>query len=149
MVTLVPVRGDREHLLPLLMEADESEAVVRSYLEEGELFAIRKNEEEVGVALFLRDGDEVEIKNIAIVEGRRRQGLGRAALLQIERRAREAGAKRLIVGTANSSLGTLRFYQLAGFRISALRTGFFDVYPEPIWEDGIRARDMVMLSMDL
>jgi len=27
--------------------------------------------------------------------------------------------------------------------------GSFDAYPEPIWEDGLRARDMIMFELAL
>src|SRR5207248_493709 len=39
-IELSPVEGSRELFLPLLLEADESEPIVRTYLEDGELFAI-------------------------------------------------------------------------------------------------------------
>ena len=56
---------------------------------------------------------------------------------------------RLTVGTANSSLDAIRFYQKAGFRMSGVNRGSFDAYPEPIWEDGLRARDMIMFELAL
>lgn len=143
------VDGDRTAWLPLLLEADESETIVRSYLNDGDLFTIRSQGEDVGVVLLIRDDDAMEIKNIAIDATHRGQGIGRDAIGRIADRSREAGARSLVVGTANSGIGALRFYQRSGFRIDSIRAGFFDSYPEPIWEDGIRARDMVMFRMSL
>jgi ribosomal protein S18 acetylase RimI-like enzyme len=100
------------------------------------------------VLLAIREGDTLEIKNLAIAEGCRGRGVGRAAIGALVERAAASGITRLIVGTANSSLDALRFYQRVGFRISGVRRGFFESYPEPIVEDGIRARDMVMLDRE-
>lgn len=58
-------------------------------------------------------------------------------------------AARLIVGTGNSSLGELAFYQKCGFRITGVIPGFFDSYDPPIIEDGIPCRDMVRLTLAL
>ena len=54
------------------------------------------------------------------------------------------------VGTGNSSLDALAFYQRAGFRIVGVIPDFFvDNYPEPIVENGIRCIDMVRLRLTL
>lgn len=55
----------------------------------------------------------------------------------------------MLVGTANSSIGNLAFYQKCGFRLCGIRRDFFLSYPQPIWENGIRALDMVMFERDL
>jgi ribosomal protein S18 acetylase RimI-like enzyme len=122
---------------------------VREYLDDGTLLAIRAEGADVGVVLLIGKGDEIEIKNLAIAPEHQGRGVGREAIELIADQCREAGARSLIVGTANSGLGALRFYQRTGFRNDSVRAGFFDTYPAPIWEDGIRARDMVMLRMEL
>jgi len=149
MVELRVVDGDRASWLPLLLGADESEAIVRTYLDDGTLLAIREDDSDVGVVLLIRDGDEIEIKNLSIAPGSQGRGIGRDAIGLIAAWSRNAGARSLVVGTADASLGTLRFYQRTGFRTDSIRVGFFDAYPAPIWEDGVRARDMVMLRMEL
>jgi GNAT superfamily N-acetyltransferase len=148
-ITFEPVLEDRQRLLPLLLLADESETIVRSYIDRGTLFAIRDDGADIGVLLLVHEGDAVEVKNLALTEGSRGQGLGRLAMTFAARWAREAGADRLTVGTADSSLGAIRFYEKAGFRRAGVRRGFFDAYPEPVWEDGIRARDMIMFELPL
>jgi ribosomal protein S18 acetylase RimI-like enzyme len=148
-ITFEPVPEDRQRLLPLLLLADVSETIVGSYIDRGALFAIRDGEADLGVLLLIHEGDAVEVKNLAVAEGCRRQGIGRLAVAFAARWAREAGATRVTVGTANSSLDAIRFYQKAGFRRSGVRRGFFAAYPEPIWEDGIRARDMIMFELPL
>jgi ribosomal protein S18 acetylase RimI-like enzyme len=90
-----------------------------------------------------------EIWNIALAEGYRGRGLGRAAIGAIADRCRRDGASRLTVGTSDCSLGTIAFYRKAGFRFAGVRQGYFDTYPVAVVENGIRARDMVMFQMPL
>lgn len=148
-VTLEPV-ADREALVPLLLEADESEAVLRGYLHEGDLYRIVLDGELVGAVLLISEGPgDVEIKNIALSEERRGLGLGRAAIEAVADLVRESGAARLLVGTADSSIGTIAFYRHVGFDDTGRIEGFFDAYPEPVVEDGIVAHDMVRFEMGL
>jgi ribosomal protein S18 acetylase RimI-like enzyme len=148
-VTLEPVE-DREALVPLLLEADESEPVLREYLHRGDLYRIVLEGELVGAVLLIPEGSgAVEIKNIALAVEHRGLGLGRAAIEAVVERAREGGAARLLVGTADSSLGTIAFYRRVGFRDAGRVEGFFDAYPEPVVEDGIVAHDMVRFEMEL
>lgn len=158
MVYLRLVDGDREPRVPLLLEADESEQVLRSYLSDGELYDLMiaaepggsPTSEPVGVLLLTspREG-ELEIKNIALTEAHRRRGLGRASIEAIVVHARSRGARSLHVGTADTSAGTIAFYLACGFRQSGTVPDFFDAYPEPVIEDGVQAHDMVRFEMDL
>ncbi len=149
MVSLVPAHFDRERHLPLLLEADDAQEHMRGYLDRGELLEIHDGEGMVGVAVLVREGDEVEIWNIAVSEEHRGRGLGRAAIEALAKRCRRDGASRLTVGTSDCSLDTIAFYRKAGFRFDGVREGYFDTYPLPVVENGIRARDMVMFRMDL
>jgi ribosomal protein S18 acetylase RimI-like enzyme len=141
--------SDREALVPLLLEADESEEVLRSYLHDGELYRIVADGREVGAVLLIAEEDALEIKNIALAEPYRGRGLGRAAIEAVARHAADGGAARLLVGTADSSIGTIAFYRRVGFRDAGHIDGFFDAYPDPVVEDGITAHDMVRFEMDL
>ena len=144
------VDGDRAAFMPLLLEADESESVVRAYLNDGELLELVANGQSVGVTLLTApEPGAIEIKNIAILRGRRGQGIGRAAIGCLAARARARGADRLLVGTADSSRGTIAFYLACGFSAVGRIAGFFDAYPEPVVEDGVQAHDMVRFQMIL
>jgi ribosomal protein S18 acetylase RimI-like enzyme len=147
-VVLRPV-ADREALVPLLLEADESEPVLRTYLDEGDLYRIVADGQEVGAVLLIAEGDGLEVKNIALAKAHRGRGLGRAAIDAVAALARDAGAARLLVGTADSSIGTIAFYRRVGFRDAGRLEGFFDAYPEPVVEDGVVAHDMVRFEMEL
>ena len=107
---------DREALVPLLLEADESEPVLREYLHRGDLYRIVLEGELVGAVLLIPEGPgDVEIKNIALSEERRGLGLGRAAIDAVADLVRGSGGGRLLVGTADSSIGTIAFYRHVGF----------------------------------
>lgn len=156
LITLRRVDGDRGAFIPLLLEADESEPMVRGYLEDGELFELTADlggpaaAEAVGAVLLTpTEPDAIEIKNIALRAEHRGRGLGRAAIGAIATEARSRGAPRLLVGTADSSLGTIAFYRACGFRPTGRLEGFFDTYPEPVIEDGVQAHDMILFEMPL
>ena len=149
-VTLTRVDGDRERFVPLLLEADESEPVLRTYLDEGELFEIFDRGEPAGAVLLIPEAEgELEIKNIAIAEDRRGRGLGSAAIDEVAASARARGVRRLVVGTAETSEDLHRFYRRCGFSDAGRREGFFDDYPEPVIEHGRVAHDMVLFAMEL
>jgi len=147
MIRLTPVIANRELWMSLLLEADESELVIRSYLDQGELFTIDEDEVTRGVVLIIGEGVDLEIKNIAVEPASRGRGLGAAAINLVIDKARSQGFRRVIVGTADSSVGTVRFYQRNGFRIYGVRREFFDAYPKAIVEDGLVAHDMVILEI--
>ncbi|QGQ45538.1 GNAT family N-acetyltransferase [Metabacillus sediminilitoris] len=64
--------------------------------------------------------------------------------------ARNKGYKTIEIGTGNSSIGQLAFYQKCGFRIIGVDLDFFiRHYPEEIFENGKHCRDMIRLSQDL
>jgi len=149
-IALRPIDGDRSSFVPLLLEADESESVLRAYLNDGELLEIIANGQAVGVVLLTSpEPAAVEIKNIAIRHEHRGQGIGRAAIGCLAARARSRGAERLLVGTADSSRRTIAFYLVCGFSDAGRIAAFFDAYPEPIVEDGVQAHDMVRFQMIL
>ncbi|KAG5362855.1 putative N-acetyltransferase YvbK [Yarrowia sp. B02] len=139
-MNLQPVApGHRQTLLPLLVLADESEEIVQTYIDDGETYEIALDGEVVGVVQVIGD----EIKNLAIAPSNQGKGLGKQAIKLLQAQPQVA---RLVVGTANSSIDNLAFYQKCGFRFSDIRRDFFLQYPEPIFENGIRAVDMLMLE---
>lgn len=138
----------RLELLPYLLLADESESVVKEYITAGEMYSIiHGGGSMAGVALFVEESEGViELKNIALVPHFRERGLGKKVLALACEIYCEKGFHKMIVGTANSSIANIAFYQKAGFRLAEIRKDFFLKYPEPIFEDGIQAVDMVMFE---
>lgn len=149
-VTLRSVDGDRSDFVWLLLEADDAESIVRSYLNDGELYELLASGLPIGVVLLTAPGPvAIEIKNIALRREYRGQGLGRAAIGCIVSHARAREAVRLLVGTADSGVSTIAFYRACGFHDAGRIEGFFDRYPEPVVEDGVQAHDMVRFEMTL
>lgn len=140
----------REHYVPLLELADDSAEQVRGYLYDGDLYVYREIDVEVGVVLVIsRDADTVELKAVAIASEHQGRGVGRRMLRAVLDALRWRGVRRVVVGTASSSIGPLAFYQKAGFRLLEIERDYFRAdrgYPRDLWEDGIPVRDMVWMD---
>jgi len=72
--------------------------------------------------------DEAEVLNLAVCEECRRQGEGRALLVELLRRFAESGVSRVFLEVRESNLGAIDFYERMGFRQSGRRA---DYYREP------------------
>lgn len=135
----------------LLLLADPSIEFIKGSVNRGETYFAEINGEAVGVYILLatRPGT-CEIINIAVSEKYQGEGIGRKLLEHAIELAFQGGYKTLEIGTGNSSIGQLAFYQKCGFRITGVDRDFFvRHYKEDIIENGIHCRDMIRLSMDL
>ena len=139
-------------MLPLVLLADESEAQVRSYIDEGDLFAWRVEGVVLGVVLAIPDDDGVvELRAVAVANEMQGRGVGSAMLRAVVDALREGGVRRVVVGTGNSGIGQLAFYQKAGFRLHAIERDFFTPdrgYSDNLEENGIPLRDMVWMDLE-
>ncbi len=145
---LTPVRLEKRiEYLDYLLLADESEGIVKAYINDGEMYAIDFEGNIAGVVLFTFHPNRiVELKNIAIAEECRGMGLGKAVINETFSLFQSKGLEKMMVGTANSSISTIAFYQKLGFRMAAIKKDFFKKYPMPIYENGIQALDMIMFE---
>ena len=131
----------------LLELADPSRINVEAYIRNGSVYIGFESEEIIGVYVLKETTREtVEIMNIAIKESCQRRGLGKQLLTHAIGEATNKGYAEVEVGTGNSSIYQLLFYQLCGFRIVGVDFDFFiRNYDEPIYENGLRCRDMIRL----
>ncbi len=131
----------------LLLLADETIEAIEKYIFNSDLFVIEQGDKIIAVyALYISGEDEIEIKNIAVSEEHQGQGIGRLLLQDASNKALEKGFKTLLIGTPDSAFKQLRIYQKAGFEMFSVKKHFFtENYPEPIYENGIKLEDMVML----
>ncbi|MFO1444055.1 GNAT family N-acetyltransferase [Bacillus sp. Bva_UNVM-123] len=141
---------ERKNFMEYLLLADESEEIINEYIHEGDMFSILLENLVIGVALFIQESPSiVELKNIALLPEYRGRGFGKDIMNLAFEQYRRKSFQKMIVGTANSSIANLAFYQKAGFRIVGIRKNFFNKYPNPIYEDGIQAIDMIMFEKNL
>jgi len=94
---------------------------------------------------------ETGVKNMAVLESRERQGIGRALMLAAIDLVRLDGHPALNVATATADIGNLRFYQRLGFRMRSIERDAFTEATgyEQQDVDGIPLRDRVWLDLDL
>lgn len=135
----------------LLLLADPSEKNVKAYLEKGICYIAKIANEIVGEFVLLPKSQQVyELMNIAVLPEYQGQKIGKILLRSAISISQQRGATELELGTGNSSLSQLAFYQKAGFRIVGVIPNFFiDNYEEPIYENGIQCRDMIRLKLNL
>ena len=140
-----------ETLLPLLRDADEDEQRMRALLIDGAHTSYlvyngtRQDSQPVGAATMRWSQPTSEIEYIAIVDKLRGHGYGKALLALLLQEANTRGIESVLVGTANSSLASIAFYQKCGFRMVHVRPDFFSYIQPPHSENGIIMRDMLVL----
>jgi GNAT superfamily N-acetyltransferase len=140
-----------EALIPILLQAEHSERALRWGLANlvDCVYYMEVEGQPVVAATVQWRNDPAEIIELAVAPQMHGQGYGRRMINAIIELARQRGKQQLIVGTANSSIGNLAFYQKCGFRMESVRRDYFWYYGEPVYEDGIRIRDMLVFSYDL
>ena len=150
-IEIQTIEHDRERFLDLLLLADPSQEMIQQYIAEGHLFVLFEEGEPYGVVHLIPQTNYImEIKNIAVKEEAQGRGYGRRLLRHALEFCQRQGYEKVVVGTGNSSMNNLAFYQKAGFRfLSIIRDYFTDHYNEPIFEQGIQCRDMILLEADL
>lgn len=138
----------KQTLIPLLLLADESIDKIHEYLPNGDLYYLEDSSGQVvGVIVMTKiNQNTMEIRNVSIKKEQQGQGLGKSIISLTLEQYKEQEYHHFIVGTANSSIDNLAFYQKLSFRLYDIKKDFFLSYPEEIWENGIRAVDMIMLE---
>ncbi len=143
--------SDNEYPWSLLLEADPSREHVERYLTDGTCIGAFADEKIVGqYTVMPHSADVLELMNIAVSPDVRGLRMGKRLVEECFRQAGTDGFTRVEVGTGNSSIDQLAFYQKCGFRIVGVDRDFFvRHYPEPIFENGIQCRDMVRMAAQL
>jgi len=136
-------------MMSLLLMADPDEREVKGYLEGATILIAKEGPDLVGIVVLVQRNYEYELINIAVKESHQGKGVAKFLIMEIKALAKKMGATELLVGTGNSSLSQLGLYQKCGFRMSYIKADFFASYPEPIYENGIRCLDMVVLCAKL
>lgn len=135
----------------LLLLADETLEAINKYITDSEIYGAEIDHKLVGIyALYELNKDEIEIKNIAVLEDFQGKGIGTFLLKDAIEKSKQKRYKTIIIGTAETSTYQLKLYQQIGFQIFGIKKDFFlENYTEPIFENGILLKDMIMLKMEL
>jgi len=134
--------------MPLLLEADPSIELVKKYLKNGDLYALKLNNEIVSVAVVLGVDSEIcELKNIATKEEYRNMGYGKKLIKYLFSIYKAKYAK-MIVGTSENNIP---FYAKSGFDkyVKTVKNFFVDNYDEEIIDGDLQCIDMYYYSKDL
>ena len=146
--------GLRSDLRGLFLLAEDSPQELVRYMELGRVLVAVERDAIVGhLQLVPCDAaGEMELRSMAVAEGRQRRGVGRALVDRAIEESRAAGVRTLLVGTAAADTGNLRFYQRCGFRVLRVERDAFTAaagYPPGLEIDGIPLRDRVWLEQIL
>src|SRR5262245_30660087 len=126
-ITIREAREDEiEELIPILRQAEESERALRWSLANlsDVVYRIDQDGYPAGAATMQWRGDPCEIMELAITPERQGQGLGKQFVAWLIDEARRRGKTALLVGTANSSIGNIAFYQKCGLRMDHVRQDY-------------------------
>ncbi len=142
------IKEDKKIYIELLLLADEEEKMIDEYLDRGQMFVL-DDEGIKAECVVTQEGDNIiEIKNIAVYPKYQKKGYGKKLIEFVENKYKN-DFDIIRVGTGDSKL-TVPFYENCGFRRSyCIKDFFVNNYENPIYEDGIRLKDMVYLEKKL
>lgn len=147
-INIKKIKDSREKYLSMLLDADPSEKVVRKYLNEGDLFELTYKNELAGVAIVIKENDEiVELKNMDVIEKYRGLGLGKHMLKYLAD-TYKTKYKCMIVGTTENNIP---FYVKQGFDkyYKTIKNFFLDNYEEKLMDGNLECIDIYYYIKDL
>lgn len=145
---ITKVTHNKKQYLPLLLLADEEEAMLGRYLERGTMYVLDDGGVKAECIVTDEGGGILELKNLATLPQFQRRGYAKALVRFIEAEYKNS-FKILQVGTGDSP-SPLPFYQKLGFTRSHIVKNFFtDNYSHPIYDGGVLLKDMVYLRKQL
>lgn len=150
-IRISKLKSNNDAPMDLLLFADPSEELVKSYLEKGTCYIAELDGETVGVILIMETKPKtVEVMNLAVKEELHNKGIGKQLLLFVIEEIKKGDTKTIEIGTGNPGVVQMLLYQKCGFRIVGIDFDFFRrTHPEPIYENGIECRDMIRMRIEL
>jgi len=146
------LRPDDPLPIDLLLLADETVEIINTYISFCRVYVFASQGKTLGVyALCALSPETVEIKNIAVHEHFQGLGIGTLLLQDSIKRARAEGYKEILIGTGDVMFMQLHFYQKIGFEMYTIKENHYQQsgYPQPLLENGLQLKHMVMLRMSL
>jgi GNAT superfamily N-acetyltransferase len=150
-IEIKKIENKNEIPYALLLLADPSMEVIEEYATRGEVYGGFIGNSIIGAYVLIKTRPStLELVNISICDEYQGKGIGKLLIYDAIDKAKIQKAKTLEVGTGNSSITQLAFYQKCGFRITGVDRDFFKKhYEEIIIENGIECVDMIRMSMEL
>ena len=145
---ITKITQNKKAYLPLLLLADEEEAMLDRYLERGTMYVLDDGGVKAECVVTDEGNGILEIKNLAVEPAYQKHGYGKALIDFIA--ARYENTHRILqVGTGDSP-STVPFYEKCGFTRSHIVKNFFtDNYSRPIYDGGVLLKNMVYLRREI
>ena len=139
---------NKEDYLDLLLEADPSKDMIHKYLNDSDVYALKKEDELISIAVILHiDRKTLELKNIVTKENFRNKGYAKTLLKSLCGNYKQK-YDRMLVGTTENNIP---FYVKQGFDKyeKTIKNFFIDNYKEKIKDGELTCTDLIYYSKDL
>ncbi len=139
---------NKDDYMEMFLEADPSENMIRKYLSDSDVYALKKNDEIICIAVILPISRKaLELKNIVTKEKYRNKGYAKILLKSLCGNYKQRYDKMLVGTTENN----IPFYVKQGFDKyeKTIKNFFIDNYDEEIKEGELVCTNMIYYSKDL
>ena len=139
---------NKEDYIDLLLEADPSKDMIHKYLNDSDVYALKKGDELISIAVILHiDRKTLELKNIVTRENYRNKGYAKTLLKSLCGNYKQK-YDRMLVGTTENNIP---FYVKQGFDKyeKTIKNFFIDNYNEEIKDGDLICTDLIYYSKDL
>ena len=139
---------NKEDYIDLLLEADPSKDMIHKYLNDSDVYALKKGDELISIAVILPISRKIlELKNIVTTEKYRNKGYAKTLLKSLCGNYKQK-YDRMLVGTTENNIP---FYVKQGFDKyeKTIKNFFIDNYNEEIKDGDLICTDLIYYSKDL
>ncbi|MBR0427217.1 MAG: epoxyqueuosine reductase QueH [Clostridia bacterium] len=139
---------NKEDYIDLLLEADPSKDMIHKYLNDSDVYALKKEDELISIAVILPISRKtLELKNIVTKENYRNKGYAKTLLKSLCGNYKQK-YDRMLVGTTENNIP---FYVKQGFDKyeKTIKNFFIDNYKEEIKDGELTCTDLIYYSKDL
>lgn len=139
---------NKEDYIDLLLEADPSRDMIHKYLNDSDVYALKKGDELISIAVILPISRKtLELKNIVTTEKYRNKGYAKTLLKSLCGNYKQK-YDRMLVGVAENNIP---FYVKQGFDKyeKTIKNFFIDNYKEEIKDGDLVCTDLIYYSKDL
>ena len=139
---------NKEDYIDLLLEADPSKNMIHKYLNDSDVYALKKEDELISIAVILPISRKtLELKNIVTKESYRNKGYAKILLKHLSGNYKQK-YDRMLVGTTENNIP---FYVKQGFDKyeKTIKNFFIDNYDEEIKDGDLICTDLIYYSKNL